>query len=255
MHRALLLALITTVTTACYGHARRDAPAPPPEQATSPMVSIPAGAFTMGDRNGQPEEYPERALSLPSYRLDRMEVSNAAYRLCVQAKACDPTPFLEDADLGQPDRPVVGVTWIDAKRFCAWVGKRLPTEAEWEYAAKGEDHRKWPWKGGFDPKRANSVQAGDFHGKTAPVDAYPNGSSPYGVLNMAGNVAEWVADYFDPTWYRTAGDEGLTGPERGRERVVRGGSYRDTAHEVRVSSRRAKAPTESDSTIGVRCAK
>ena len=241
--------------TACYSHARRDDPAPPPQEASAKMVSIPAGSFTMGDRNGQPEEYPERPLTLPSFLLDRTEVTNEAYQMCVKAKACDPTPFLDDPDLGQPDRPVVGVTYIDAGRFCRWVGKRLPTEAEWEYAAKGDDLRKWPWKGAFDPKRANSAQPGDFHGKTAPVDAYRDGESPFGVLNMAGNAAEWVADYFDPTWYRTAGEGGLGGPERGRERVVRGGSYRESAHELRVSARRAKSPTETDSTIGLRCAK
>lgn len=239
----------------CYGHARRDAPAPPPEQAASVMVSIPSARFTMGDRNGEPDEYPERSIQLTGFRIDRTEVTNAAYALCVQARACDPTPYASDSVLGKPSHPVVGVTWYDAQAFCEWVKKRLPTEAQWEFAAKGKDHRKFPWKGGFDPKRANTVLPADGFEKTAPVEMFRGGESPHGVLNMAGNVAEWVADYFDPTHYgsENASKMNPTGPESGQKRVVRGGSYRDTAHLVRVSARRAKRPTDSDNTIGFRC--
>ncbi|MEQ9502316.1 MAG: SUMF1/EgtB/PvdO family nonheme iron enzyme [Deltaproteobacteria bacterium] len=247
--------LAAGLSTSCYSHARRDAPAAAPKDVVAPMVSIPTGSFTMGDNSGEPDEYPERKLQMQGFRIDRMEVTNAAYRACVAAKACDPAAYLEDPDLGQEDHPVVGVTWEDAERFCAWLGKRLPTEAEWEYAAKGADFRKWPWTGAFDAKNANTVQAGDFHGKTAPVNAYEGGESPFGVLQMAGNVAEWTADYFDPTHYRKNKDTtDPAGPKSGRERVVRGGSYRDTSHTVRVAARRAKAPTEVDNTIGFRCA-
>lgn len=247
--------LLVLLTVGCYAHTRRDAPSAAPEEVAAPMVSIPGGVFTMGDMSGEPDEYPERKLTMNGFRIDRTEVTNAAYRACVQSKACDPSPFLDDPDLGKPDHPVVGVTFEDAERFCKWVDKRLPTEAEWEYAAKGADHRKWPWVGAFDPTRANTVQPGDFHGKTAPVTAYESGESPFGVLQMAGNAGEWTADYFDPTHYRKNKDTtDPAGPASGRERVVRGGSYRDASHTVRVAARRAKSPTEVDSTIGFRCA-
>lgn len=257
MTKSHISGLILAVGVAgCYGHAHQAGAPRPPKDLKLPMVSVPPGDFTMGDRNGEPAEYPERAITLSGFMIDKTEVSNAAYAECVTANVCDPAPYVEDERLGHPEHPVVGVTWHDAVRFCKWMDKRLPTEAEWEYAAKGKDHRKWPWSGAFDAKRSNTVMQGDFHGKTAPVTAYPNGVSPYGALNMAGNASEWVADYFDPTWYRTSdAKRDPTGPKRGRERVVRGGSYRDSSHAARVSARSAKGETESDSTIGFRCAK
>jgi iron(II)-dependent oxidoreductase len=250
----LLMAIALEI--GCYSHARRDEPAPPPEDAASEMVTIPSAVFAMGDNTGDPDEYPERQVSLGSYAIDRTEVTNAAYRLCVKAKACDATQYDEDDELGKDDHPVVGVTWDDAEGFCKWVGRRLPTEAEWEHAAKGGDYRKWPWTGGFNAAFANTNDAGDAHGKTAPVDAYEAGKSPFGAVNMAGNAAEWVADFFDPVYYRAdANTNDPRGPASGRERVVRGGSYRDPAHTARVAARRAKIPTESDSTVGFRCAR
>jgi iron(II)-dependent oxidoreductase len=219
------------------------------------MVSVPGGAFTMGDTNGEPDEYPERHVTITAFQIDRTEVTNQAYRMCVAAKACDTTQYLDDADLGQDDHPVVGVTWDDAKGFCKWVGKRLPTEAEWEYAARGGDERKWPWKGPFGQGKANTSHPDD-HAKTAPVGSYKEGESPMGVLDMAGNVAEWVGDYYDPTWYQKSKEQkDPTGPQSGRERVVRGGSYLSTSHQVRVSARYRKQPTETSNTLGFRCAK
>ncbi len=249
-------ALVLMLLAGCYAHARRDEPAPPPEDAAGPMVSIGGGAFTMGDNSGDPDEYPERKITLSPYKIDRMEVTNEAYRMCVKAKACDPARYLDDPELGLDDHPVVGVTWEDATGFCKWIGRRLPTEAEWELAAKGGDFRKWPWVGAFNPAYANTNDRNDVHTHTAPVSEYEAGKSPFGVLNLAGNAAEWVADYFDPTYYRS--DDTTTnpkGPSSGRERVVRGGSYRDPAFAARVAARRAKLPTESDNSIGFRCAK
>jgi formylglycine-generating enzyme required for sulfatase activity len=252
--RALAAALLVG---GCYRHARRDAPAEAPTALATELVGIPPLTFTMGDINGEPDEYPERQITVKGFSLERTEVTNVAYRACVAAKACDPTPYLDDGALGADDHPVVGVSWLDATRYCAWVGRRLPTEAEWEAAARGVDQRRYPWGTGFDAKRANTAAAGGFHGKTAPVTGYPDGASPFGVLNLAGNAAEWVADYYDPTFHRRPDPVTTdpTGPATGRERVVRGGSYRDTMHLVRVSSRRGQLPTETDSTIGFRCAK
>ena len=242
-------------SSGCYQHARRDAPAAPPPKLSADMVSIPPATFTQGDINGEPDEYPERQVTVGAYKLQRMEVTNAEYRACVEARACDPGDYAEDEVLGKDDHPVVGVSWEDARNYCVWIGRRLPSEAEWEHAARGPDLRKWPWEGRFEPQRANTKSADDFHPMTAPVSAYPDGASPYGVLNLAGNVAEWVADYYDPTFYRgTEAERNPEGPDRGRERVVRGGSFADTAYLVRVSARRGKLPTDVDNTIGFRCA-
>ena len=124
-----------------------------------------------------------------------------------------------------------------------------------EYAARGPDLRKWTWTGPFDGKKANVQGASDGYETTAPVTAFGDGSSPFAVLNLSGNAAEWVADYYDPTYHRTgASTVDPPGPTSGRERVVRGGSYRDPSHVVRVSARKGQLPTESDSTIGFRCA-
>jgi sulfatase modifying factor 1 len=249
------LALVASaLASACYGHARPAPAAGGPERDPAPTASIPAGTFTMGDRNGEPDEYPERQISVSAFRMDRLEVSNARYAACVEAGVCDPSAYAEDPRLGLPGHPVVGVSHEDAARYCRWVKRRLPTEAEWEYAARGTDLRKWPWRGVFDAAKARTGEGGG-EGTTAPVDAYPEGESPFGVRNMAGNAAEWVADLFDPIHYRTSkvlADP--RGPERGRERVVRGGSYRDVQHLVRVSARRAKLPVEADNTTGFRCA-
>jgi formylglycine-generating enzyme len=254
--RASVTGLLILFAAGCYSHARRDDPAPPPEDAAGPMVSINAATFTMGDNTGDPDEYPERQVSLNAFKIDRNEVTNEAYSLCVKAKACDPSPYMDDPELGNDDHPVVGVTWEDAAAFCKWIGRRLPTEAEWEYAAKGGDFRKWPWKGGFQPSFANTNDKNDAFEKTAPITEHEAGKSPFGVINMAGNAAEWVYDYFDPTYYRTDGTtNNPRGPTSGRERVVRGGSYLDPSHTARVAARRAKLPTEADNSIGFRCAK
>ncbi|MCP5117244.1 MAG: formylglycine-generating enzyme family protein, partial [bacterium] len=108
-------------SVSCYGHARRDEPKLPPPAASGEMATIPAGAFTMGDMSGEPAEYPERRIELSSFRIDRTEVTNGAYRTCVRAKGCDPTPYLEDPILGLADHPVVGASWGDALHFCRWV--------------------------------------------------------------------------------------------------------------------------------------
>jgi formylglycine-generating enzyme required for sulfatase activity len=241
----------------CYQHARRDKPRPAPSSVAGELVSVPGATFTMGDRNGEMDEYPERQVTVKGFKIEKTEVSNAAYQACVDAKACDPGTHYDEPDvLSMPEYPVVGVSWDDAVRYCKWLGRRLPTEAEWEHAARGTDLRKWPWQGSFDNSRANSNDVNDAYPYTAPADAYPEGASPYGVLNMAGNVAEWCSDYYDPTYYRSAPvNIDPTGPDHGRERVVRGGSYADTQHTMRVSSRRGKIPSEVDTALGFRCAR
>ena len=134
----------------CYRHARRDAPNVAPDNVKGEIVSIPPATFTRGDMNGEPDEYPEAKISLAAFKIERVEVTNRSYKACVEARACDPSPYLEDERLGREDHPVVGVSWEDAASYCGWIGRRLPSEAEWEHAARGTDLRKWPWRGAFD---------------------------------------------------------------------------------------------------------
>ncbi|MEM7678063.1 MAG: SUMF1/EgtB/PvdO family nonheme iron enzyme [Myxococcota bacterium] len=254
MSRLMAVVVVIFSGAGCYHHRPVGGHKLGPPAARSEMVTIPSGVFTRGDLNGEPSEYPERKIAVSAFRIDRYEASNADYRICVQQGACDATPYLDDKILGEDALPAVGLSWFDASRYCAWLGRRLPTEAEWEYAAKGTDDRRFPWSGPFDASRANTGRS-DPYRSTAPVVALVDGESPFGVRNMAGNAAEWVGDYFDPLYYRKPEDAtDPAGPEQGRERVVRGGSYRDAPYSVRVAARRAQSPTEVDNTVGVRCA-
>lgn len=254
--KAAPMLLISLLVGGCYRHARPDAPSAAPSAIKTELASVPSVSFTQGDNTGEPDEYPERQVRIDAFKIERTEVSNRAYQACVEAKACVATPYADDDILGESTHPVVGITWEDAVRYCKWIGRRLPTEAEWEHAARGPDLRRYPWSGGFEPKRANTSDPADGFPKTAPVDAFGEGASPYGLLNVAGNVGEWVADYYDPTEYRTNNGNvtNPTGPSSGRERVVRGGGYSDPNYLIRVTARRGKLPTESDSAVGFRCA-
>jgi formylglycine-generating enzyme required for sulfatase activity len=171
------------------------------------MLGVPGGTFTMGTDNlGEGDEQPAHAVTVAPFLLDRTEVANAAYGECVAAGVCRPhdtESSLEnhlgpDAAFRGPSQPISGVSHKDAEAFCAWKGKRLPTEAEWERAARGSDGRRYPW--GSDP--ANPQLA--VYGGSMPMDvgSKPKGAGPYGHLDLAGNVWEWVADLYDPYAYR-----------------------------------------------------
>jgi formylglycine-generating enzyme required for sulfatase activity len=186
-------------------------------QADAEMILVPAGPFTMGaDTGGQDDEHPAHTVTLGSFWLDRTEITNAAYKRCVDARACrphDPTSakknhFADDAPFRGPAQPVSSVSWDDAKAYCAWTGKRLPTEAEWEKAARATERRKYPW--GDAPPDADLAVFGAPH--TADVGTHPKGNGPYGHADLAGNVWEWVEDQYDPYAYRRAGaDRGIPG--------------------------------------------
>ncbi len=210
-----------------------------------PQVYIPAGTFRMGglDVRRAPNETPAHDVTLDAFWIDQLEVTNAMYALCVNAGGCTPPQSFKSqrrpSYFNNPefnDYPVIYVTWGQAKAYCEWAGRRLPTEAEWERAGRGDDFRTFPWgEDKADGLRANfNMLVGD----TSRVGSYPAGASPFGVLDMAGNVAEWVNDFYTGS-YANAGTLNPTGPATSPSlnRVVRGGSLGDAEINIRVSKR------------------
>lgn len=211
-----------------------------------PQVYIPAGTFRMGgfDVRAVPDEFPAHDVTLDAYWMDQLEVTNAMYRSCVSAGACTlPQNFgtARKADYFYnpefKDYPVVYVTWGQAKTYCEWAGRRLPTEAEWERAARGDDMRTFPW--GEDKPDYRFANFNMLVTDTSRVGSYPLGASPFGVLDMAGNVAEWTSDFYNPTYYSNTELINPAGPLTSSSffRVVRGGSLGDAEINIRVSKR------------------
>jgi len=218
---------------------------------SSPMVRVPKGAFLMGSSTGEADERPEHNVLLNTFWIDKYEVTNEKYVICVAAGKCrENEKYLGFAD---PDQPVVGVSWFDAADYCSYVGKRLPTEAEWEKAARGQDSREYPWGNNLDCTLANYREC--RVGKTMPVGSYPNGASPYGLLDMAGNAAEWCSDWYDPNYYQNSPKSDPKGPESGKYRVIRGGMWLRFAYQMRSADRAAQSPDRRNNTTGFRCAK
>ncbi len=217
------------------------------------MALIPAGPFTMGgsDEDSPPGERPAHTVHLPPYYLSPFPVTNQDYEEFV---ACTghPAPGHWPWPIETARHPVVNVSWSDACAYAAWAGARLPTEAEWEKAARGTDERPYPWGTRFvQEERCNCNNA---IGTTAPVDQFPAGRSPYGLWDMAGNVYEWCADCFDPDYYRRSPGIAPRGPEVGEERVVRGGCFRDARATVRTTHRTGLAAHARRETVGFRLA-
>ena len=265
------------------------------ERADPPgMVKVPAGRFVMGDDTGLPEEKPRRDVQTAAFLIDRTEVSNARYGRFLDAVAKEGDsrwahpaqprgqdhtprywkpfvqPLIARSGVGpllrfdaktfiHPDHPVVGVDWFDAQAFCAWDGKRLPTEAEWEKAARGVDGRVWPWGDRWEFKRANSGGY-ERHGEldvfvyTAPVDSFKNGASPFGALNMAGNVWEWTQD----PWTAPAGSgtplSSRGGPADSPLQIIKGGAFNSYPSSLRPARRDRYEPGYRAFNVGFRCA-
>ena len=235
----------------------------------APMVLIPAGPFTMGSNDGLPAERPEHVVTLDAFYIDRYEVSMQHYRaFLVEAKHDAPPTWDDEAAETVSDRPAVGMGWADAGAYCAWAGKRLPTEAEWEKAARGTDGRRYPW-GQMQPfvdianyNRGVWVSeavtlagvSGGVEGMSVRHGLKEGGRSPYGLHHMAGNAAEWVADWYDREYYSKSPKKNPPGPATGEKKVIRGGSWSDLPLALRSSARVSAEPDFQDRTIGFRCA-
>ncbi len=223
------------------------------EERVSPVdgmvqVFIPEGSFRMGgmDTNTDPDELPPHAVTMSAYWMDKLEVTTGMYLLCVQAGACEPPSFFNSEkhetyfnNAEYADYPVINVTWGDANDYCTWAGKRLPTEAEWEYAARGNDLRTFPW-GDERPDSSRANFDRNINDVTR-VGSFPAGASPFGVLDMSGNVWEWVSDYYATDAYASAGGANPSGPlaavGAGERHVIRGGSYQDVENDIRLANR------------------
>jgi len=222
------------------------------------MVHIPEGPFMMGSNEGDPDEAPEHQTFLKGFYLDRKEVTQDEYaRFAKMTKRSMPRIEVFEDDqskLLKPEFAAMSVSWDDANAYCKWAGKRLPTEAEWEKAGRGEGKRKYPWGDAFAAGRANVDGSEDGYRYLAPPGSFDAGRSPYGLYDMTGNVAEWVADTYDESFYRKSSYRDPKGPESGDLKVVRGGSWRETEHNARLSKRFAAKHWRTDITIGIRCA-
>lgn len=247
------------------------------------MVSVPEGEFEMGSTDQEVDdavrmcthideflerwlfeiEQPPHTVALDAFWIDRTEVTNRQYALCVADGECEESEDADNPDLNRADYPVVGVDWYDALAYCEWAGARLPTEAEWEYAARGPAGRLYPWGDKFDGARLNfcdvncemdwkAAEYDDGHQYTAPVGSYPDAASWCGALDMAGNVSEWVADWYSDYPGRQAD---WTDPDWEEFVLVRGGSWPMFPAFVRSASRYLLDPNFTGVFIGFRCAK
>lgn len=227
------------------------------------MAWVPSGSYRIGasegDRQALPEEYPPSTFSVRGFWIDRDEVTNAEYKRCEAAGACTPpsrTEAYDDPDLGP--RPVLWVSWYQAREYAKWAGKRLPTEVEWEAAARAGSDTKYPWGERWDPNLANGFSTGDKDLWTAeaPIGSFP--ANAWGIRDAIGNAAEWVEDVYHSDLAGMPHDGRAWVQETGaiaeRRRVVRGGSWADSASKLRVSRRDSRRSTEAHRTVGFRCA-
>lgn len=241
------------------------------------MVSVPAGEFWMGcatsDSKCMDTEKPGHTVYLDAFQIDKTEVTVDAYAVCVKAGQCSEPSKAGYGTWGEPDKgnhPVNYVDWNQANNYCKWAGKQLPTEAQWEKAARGTDGRIYPW--GNDEASCEFPSYAVMNGEkgygcgarsTMPVGSKPNGASPYGALDMSGSVEEWTADWFHISYDTPSGVPSVgassvsrnpTGPASGTLRVHRGGSFDDSTISLRASTRAAYKPTEQTYVLGFRCA-
>lgn len=222
------------------------------------MTSVPAGEFVMGSEEGGFDEKPPRRVYVDAFEINRYEVTQFEYAEFVRATGhrSPLSRYLKNIEsFNDQNQPVVYVTWEDADAYCRWRGGRLPTEAEWEKAAKGSGVGAWPWGGESKPIFANFLGADDQIHYTAVVGSFEQDKSSYQIYDMAGNVREWVQDWYDEHYYRHAPNRNPKGPEQGDMKTLRGGSWNDSAVSGRTSARMKMFPDYRDTTVGFRCAR
>jgi formylglycine-generating enzyme required for sulfatase activity len=265
--RTIMLSTILSLalTSGALGTPQKET-VPPPYSA---MVLIPQGSFEMGSRKSLREldpvaifqadrhmlgpEDPAHEVILDPYYIDLHEVTNADYKKYMEGTGSKSAPrYWDDSNFNQPNQPVVGVAWKEAQAFCHWNNKRLPTEAEWEKAARGKRPIKYPW-GDEEPDKTR-LNFNRHIDKTTPVGTYPTGKSDFGVFDLSGNVAEWVGDWHFPEYYLFSPKENPPGPEKGHYKIIRGGNWKNNAEDVRLTYRNATVPNARSKTVGFRCA-
>lgn len=285
----LVLVFLSLSATAPLAPAAADGPKPPPELARhiaaiaglaqrSPVVTVPAGPFLLGSKRVDDDPYglwtqfddtelPQNRVWLDAYEMDRDEVSLGEYLAFLQGRKEHPPEELQKliwhvitihsvSDQTLTRWPALYVTWQEARDFCAAHGKRLPTEAEWEKAARGPDGNLFPW-GDAAPDNRRAM-FGQHHVHEIPilaaVDSLERGQSPYGLRQMAGNVAEWVQDWFGFDYYAYMPERNPPGPPSGRYKSLRGGSWKSKPIMLRAATRSGAPPDQRSATIGFRCA-
>ncbi len=252
----LILGAAVVLAAGCSGsgsgHPDSSATDAPGSGGAGEMVAVPAGTFMMGcnaavDSSCNSDENPYHSVYLDAFSIDKTEVTQAAYSACIAVGAC-----LSIQGLPSDDVPIHAITWTSAAGYCAWAGKRLPTEAEWEKAARGTDGRIYPW--GNSAPTCDQAVFGTCATTPAAVGGRAAGASPYGALDMAGNVAEWVADVYGADYYASSPTNDPSGPSTGSENVDRGGWYRSSAVQIRTSFREANSADTVLAYLGFRCA-
>jgi formylglycine-generating enzyme required for sulfatase activity len=224
------------------------------------MVYVPPGEFIMGSPEGESlyDERPQHTIYLNGFWIDKTEVTTAQYKRCMEVGACTAPRGLapwDDCNIdmaGKLDHPINCVDWNQATAYCSWADRRLPTEAEWEKAARGIEGRIYPWSDVWDSGKLNFSDSA-LH-STTDVGSFPTGASPYGALDVVGNVWEWVADWYNETYYTTSPRENPQGPVSGQFRVLRGGSWATDSYNIRTAIRLSNPPDFSVDEVGFRCA-
>ena len=233
------------------------------------MVLVPGGEYEMGDlrslselnvldilnpdRHALGPENPAHKVVVDAFFIDIYEVSNKSFGEFTKENNKKNPTFWENPDFNQPDQPVVGVSWKEAQAFCKWKNKRLPTEAEWEKAAKKKQTNYYPW-GNSEPT-PEKLNFSNNIGKTTSVGSYEAGKSSLGIYDLSGNVSEWVYDWHSPEYYLFSPSKNPKGPTSGQYRVIRGGNWRNGKNEVKITFRNATIPKLKSKTVGFRCAK